>query len=976
MTFLEFSNYLYSMYPDPSTRGRIFERVMVKFFKADPMFNSEIKQIWQWRDFPYKQSLSRDLNDIGIDIVVLTHNDKYWAIQVKFYANETTIYKEDVDTFLSTSGRAFGVLPTLNKFDKRIWVSTSDALTKKADECLTNQTPPVFRINRAILENSGVDWEVLLKDGPVVDAMPVKHKLNKFQLEAIQSASEHFKTNDRGKMIMACGTGKTITSLRIAEKLATTNKLILFCVPSISLIAQSLRQWVNQANGYLNKICVCSDESVTVIDNQSDHIINQINDLPYPATTDATTLYKTYLELDKSKLTVVFTTYQSIDVIMEAQEIGLPEFDIIICDEAHRTAGVIRSHSKTSSFVKVHDNAFIKGSLRLYMTATPRLYNTSTKERAEYKDTILCSMDDPSIFGTQFYKLSFRKAVEEGLLCDYKVLVLTIKEDDPDYISLKRYYNVDKLVQDNIEIARDVKKEFTSIVKIIGSRKALSKKIHGDDSVIREDPKAMLSAVAYCDTLKTTRQIVDQYKTGIDNIDENEDLMDIECERIDGMMSSNLREKKLNWLKNDAEEITDKPVCRILTNVRCLSEGIDVPALDAIIFLAGKNSQIEVVQSVGRVMRQSKGKAFGYIIIPIIVPLGMSAEKALEKSEEYQVVASVVSALRAHDENMDSTIIQIASNKKKPKRIIIVGTSPDKDTQLLNLDDLLNQCTIKDLSNVIYGRLVASLNLKLHWTRWAVDVANIVDKHIKLLTEISQNAGCKKLFDIFIEKLRNSTNNPNLTIRAVIEMLSQHKVTQPIFNALFNDYEFARHNPISIELNSFLDKIDKLVTFDELRDLNDFYDSIKRRASGIDNLEGKQNVIIELYNTFFKTAFPDMTKELGIVYTPIEIVDFIIHSVSDILNNEFGRALTDESVTILDPFTGTGTFITRLLQSGLIRPIDMERKFRKELFAYEIVLLAYYIATINIENTYHDIMNAVDYTPFEGICFTDTFQLN
>src|SRR5690606_9601036 len=188
-------------------------------------------------------------------------------------------------------------------------------------------------------------------------------------------------------------------------------------------------------------------------------------------------------------------------------------------------------------------------------------------------------------------------------------------------------------------------------------------------------------------------------------------------------------------------------------------------------------------------------------------------------------------------------------------------------------------------------------------------------------------------------------------------------------------YSFVKNNAVSTAMQGMLDELEGSTVAEESETLQRFYESVKKRAAGIDNAEGKQRIIIELYDKFFKTAFPKMVEQLGIVYTPVEVVDFIVHSVNDVLKKEFDRSISDENIHILDPFTGTGTFVTRLLQSGLINKKDLRRKYENEIHANEIVLLAYYIAAVNIENAYHDAMGQTEYSPFDGICLTDTFQL-
>ncbi len=210
-------------------------------------------------------------------------------------------------------------------------------------------------------------------------------------------------------------------------------------------------------------------------------------------------------------------------------------------------------------------------------------------------------------------------------------------------------------------------------------------------------------------------------------------------------------------------------------------------------------------------------------------------------------------------------------------------------------------------------------------------------------------------FDAFHKELKNNLNS-EIKQEEAIEMLAQHLVTRPVFEALFEGNEFVQNNAISQAMDKILTELDKTNIEEKTKDLDKFYKSVTFCTAGITETHAKQNLIIKLYESFFAKAFKKTTDKLGIVYTPVEVVDFIIHSVDDVLRNEFGKSLGSRGVSILDPFTGTGTFITRLLQSKLIKPEDMEYKYRYDIHANEIVLLAYYIAAINIESTYHSLM--------------------
>jgi len=1002
-------------------KGERFERLMKAYLLTDPKYTAKFQKVWLWSEFPGKDDLGG--SDTGIDLVALTIEGDYWAIQCKCYQEGAVIDKPTVDTFLSTSSRTFkGENLKTQSFAQRLWISTTNKWGTNATQAIQNQNPPVIRLGLADLQNAPVNWTDLERGISGEEARTAKKQLRPHQTLALNKTHEYFKENDRGKLIMACGTGKTFNSLRIAENETNGKGLILFLVPSIALLGQTLNEWYADANELINAICICSDPEITKKRKQLDDIdTSSVIDLAYPASTDVNTILHQFRALQFSKnngLTVVFSTYQSIEVIAKAQKTlakELPqyaEFDLIICDEAHRTTGVSLAGEDESAFTKVHNNDFIKAKKRLYMTATPRLYDDNTKSKAAQAEALLCSMDDVAMYGDEIYRIGFGEAVEKDLLTDYKVLVLTLSENDVPPA-------VQKMISDEeSEINTD------DASKLIGCINALSKQVLGDEGIIKEtDPDPMRRAVAFCQSIAASKAITSTFNAATDAYieelpaEKRESMQKVTSKHIDGTMSATDRNDLLSWLKAEPEERE----CRILTNVRCLSEGVDVPSLDAVMFLSARNSQVDVVQSVGRVMRKAPNKKYGYIIIPVVIPSNVEADKALNDNERYKVVWTVLNALRAHDDRFNATVNKIELNKHRPSQIIVGRPEvsfddngkpvyPDYDGDSKSSKDLAEQLSLQfeQLQSVVFARMVQKVGDRRYWEQWAKSVAEIAQRQIERITKlIDENPKHQKAFDAFLKGLHKNIN-PSTAKTDAVEMLSQHIITKPVFDALFEGYSFVQNNPMSQSMQKMLDLLEGEALEKDTETLQKFYESVKTRASGIDNATGKQRIIIELYDKFFKTAFPKMVEKLGIVYTPIEIVDFIIHSVNDILIKEFGRTLSDENVNILDPFTGTGTFITRLLQTGLINKEDLLRKYTHEIYCNEIVLLAYYIAAVNIENTFHDLMADVvttptkviglntteenlsiaaepeaechvaakqAYYPFEGICLTDTFQL-
>lgn len=957
--------------------GDRFERMMLRFFELDPLYADRFDKVWMWNDWPDKGAVG----DIGIDLVARERASRELvAIQCKFFLPEHTLAKGDIDSFFTAMGR--------EQFTSGMIVCTTDKWGKNADDALNHQSKPVTRLSIHDLQASPIDWSRFDARRPQkLDRLP-KHQPRPHQQEAIRDVINGLRDTDRGKLIMACGTGKTFTALKIAEEQAPGGS-ILFLVPSLSLLAQTLREWTAHATHGIHALAVCSDVSIGKrrTKKQDDTEDITVHDLAFPATTNDKQLSAQYRRMAKvaaneggEKITVVFSTYHSIEAVAKAQKAGLPDFDLVICDEAHRTTGVTLVGEDESHFVKVHDSEFIKAKKRLYMTATPRIYGDDAKSKAKDASAEIASMDDPAVFGEELHRLGFGEAVKHGLLTDYKVLVLAV---DESYVA--------KTFQK--QLASKSELNLDDATRITGCWNGLEKRFESvkDAPDLQGDAQPMRRAVAFSRTIKDSKQFVEQFHQIVEAYKEDHpdlDVLDIEADHVDGSFDALRRNALLDWLKQDAPGKT----ARILSNARCLSEGVDVPALDAVMFLNPRNSVVDVVQSVGRVMRLAPDKRFGYIILPIGIPADKTPEEALKDNEKYKVVWQVLQALRAHDDRFNATINQIELNKNRPDNIQVIGvgggtgdddgsaSTGDSKPKVREVQGAFAFPQLDEWKDAIYAKMVKKVGDRAYWATWASDIARIAEQHITRIKALvkDKDAPYADDFATFLKSLQDSLN-PAVTADEAVEMLAQHLITRPVFDALFAHYAFTEHNPVSKSMQSMLDKLDEQAVSKEAETLEKFYASVRDRAAGLDNAEARQRVIIELYDEFFKNAFPKMAERLGIVYTPVEVVDFIVHSVQDILRSEFDSALGDKDVHIIDPFTGTGTFLVRLLQSGLIDRKDLSRKFKKELHANEIVLLAYYIAAINIEETFHGLMNTDDtraaYEPFDGIVLTDTFQL-
>ncbi len=929
-------------------KGAKFEVLMKNFLPLN--YRGEIEKVMLWQEFSNEK-------DLGIDLVAETSGGEFWAIQCKFYAENTTIEKSAVDSFISNSGRTFNG----KKFSLRIFISTSDNFTENAAKMFENQTPPVIQIGMEDLRNAAVDWEKL----DAGEFVRLQRNLRDYQIEALDAAHEHFKNNERGKLIMACGTGKTFTSLRIAEDLTQNCGLVLFLVPSLSLVKQTLNEWTNFSADAIRAICVCSDKTVAA----DDDIKNVM--LKIPVTNQPEEISAAVNRKGNFGMTVIFSTYQSIEKVIAAKL----NFDLVICDEAHRTAGNSKKDKDSKLFSLVHDNAEIISKRRLYMTATPKLYSENLKNTAKEKNLTVWSMDDENIFGKEFFRISFKRAIELNCLSDYKLLIFAVSENEVKQAMRAEIFDaVEKFIEEKYgKSSKEIKLSFDvdDIAKLVGTINAMSKRVTKDSEILLEgDLQPMNKAVAFLPKIvnsKVTAHIFETienlYKAGLPET-ERQKLITIETEHVDGSMTSGDREESLQKLKN-----TPKNICKIISNVRCLSEGVDVPSLDAVIFLTPKKSKIDIIQAVGRALRIAKDKKFGYVIVPIIVPSVVNGETKKffeENNEKYATIYEVARMLGAHDETMNVEIERLQATGKSTK--IKILRTPEFDAEQTNLPFDIFQTEL-------IAQVVNHAGNKNYWLDWAQKVSVIVQRHTQRIKEIIavKDSPQAAAFQIFLDDLHKIIN-PAITAADAVDMLAQHLITRPVFEALFENYSFAQSNAVSNSMQKILYQLDKTGLQYERAELKDFYDKVKDSCRDMGDAANRQKIIVSLYDSFFKMALPLTVQKLGIVYTPVEVVDFILNSVNDVLQKEFHRSISDENVHILDPFTGTGTFITRLIQSGLIQPKDLLRKYKYELHANEIVLLAYYIAAINIENSFHSVAATDEYQNFNGICLTDTFQ--
>ena len=1011
-------------------KGKRFEVLIKRFLQAEPTYKERFSDVWLWTEWPYRMGKG----DIGIDLVARESvSGRYVAIQCKCYDNGHAVSEKDLETFFLAAGSTWATDNAKeDTFESTMVFATSYYQSKNLASLIQRQAKPCQYIGLSDLERyEDIDWAALEK-GKIHKVK--KNEVREHQREAIDSVISSFKGGtERGKMIMACGTGKTFTALRLVEEYTGGEGCVLFLAPSIALVAQSLREWMCQTTSKLHPIAVCSDSTASDGRELGDLTAR---DLPSPATTNPDAIGANYRKFKDGHLTVIFSTYASLDKVCAAQKKGrLPEFDITICDEAHRTAGASMlgedGDLSESDLRRVHDQKYLKSKKRLYMTATPKVYGEAVHEKARQTEgAVLADMNDVTLYGEELYTLPFSRAVRENLLTDYKVLVLCVDEqyagglvqkslvadgDEPgegqlklaDAVRLVGCYNgLRKRMVREVKAHAKTQADILQGAADYGEEAGIAEAAEDDapyspdhfdsheEDFILSDPGPMLRAVSFAGFIKDSKTFAKEWEVVVDAIRENEageaDFLPSVMQHVDGTMPMSERERLLHWLKEPSGG-----ECRILSNAKCLSEGVDVPALDAIMFLAPKRSQIDIVQSVGRVMRKDPQgrKKYGYIIIPIGIPRDADANELLDKDERFKVVWQVLQALRSHDDRLEAEINSVDFNRREPggggelPHVGVRGvtgkhthdgeTEGVQDSPTQGVLPLIFAKKVAEYKDAIFAKMVERCGTKPYWEKWAKDISVIAERQQRAIAELAAQPEHAQRFTAFVNGLKENIR-PDIDTRDAVEMLSMQLVSRPVFNALFGEYEFAEKNPVSVTMNAMLDFVEGKIGQDDLKTLRNFYEDVKNRAGALKTAAARQTVIKELYENFFQNAFKKMSEKLGIVYTPVEVVDFIVHSVHRVLQQEFGvqDGIGAEGVRILDPFTGTGTFIVRAIQSGLIKRSALPRKYRQELFASEIVLLAYYIACINIEVAYHGAVGQEEYEPFEGICLTDTFMMH
>ncbi len=1026
-------------------QGRTFEQFIHQVFTKHPgdWGRDRFENVWLWRDWPDNVDY-RGRIDIGVDIVAKqteTYGGGLVAVQAKY--GSSTVRKAEVDSFLGASES--------EKFKLRLIVTTR-SLTSNVQAQLENANPECQVITTQDIAGWFDDRESLVGALEQFDVRPShfvtkRHELHDFQREAIKGIQAELEGKDRTKLILPCGTGKSFVALRTAEKLFGSGKTIAYLVPSLALVRQTIKEWSRHRDRDvpIEYIAVCSDKTVGRDDGTS------VIEMPIPVTTRPKKLAERLSKpVPGGAMRVVFCTYQSSDVL--ALALSLLErdgkkatLDLIIADEAHRTTGIEDNKQKkkklkhpdkeisslphaseienTSPFLLLHSDTYLPARKRIYMTATPRVFTPTHRKKLEQRnfDGQSYSMDDVETYGDEAYRMSFAHAIKEGYLSDYEIVIIGGTQDDFEREVAGREIDVGGEQIDS-----------ETIIKLAGCWDALasplSKGQHPELPIgginLDQYGEPCRSALVFASRVKESKRIQKVWNDVIkwysasdeEPSDGQTELLELSVNHLDAKTPAFERDAQLDRLRQVHKD-TAGNVCELLTNVRVLTEGVDVPSLDAVVFLQTRRSPIDVTQAVGRVMRRAPHKKIGYVIIPVVLQLQMSwdwgdvkaaAEKTLRKSA-FEPVYEIIRALRSHDERLNYEIEAGAL----PVTFKLLPPLKRDDSVRDDLKDTIYADPEKFRQAIAekFGSLVieecGDRHMYLQWGKHAAEISDKIET--KINAHVDNNSAVEEHFNGFLVDLQKAVS-PNINRTMAVSMLAHHIVTLPVFDEFFSQSHFADDNPVSAAIQKVLDafEVEGMEYRAELEPLERPYQMMRtalhadelvdedqrceRNLEKIQDRDAKKlDILRQIYESFFRQAIPGQVKSMGIAYTPVEIVDFVLHSIEAICQKEFGKSISDKNVRILEPFAGTGTFLARLLNlrdndgNYLIREPDLSRKYRREFFGNELLLLPYYIANLNIEATKHQRQveeagvadpSKLSYEPFESLSLVDTLLLD
>ena len=1051
--------------------GVRWEQVVVSFLSTDPLYRRRFASVEPFADWAARDAARGTTQDRGVDLIATRHDGKLAAIQCKFTGDiSKKLSKGAVDSFLANTEN--------RDYAERLVVFSGFEVTRHLEEQLAaDREIPVQLLAGKVLSQANVTWsELTAIETGMLARRPLK-AIRPHQRKAVDKAKAELAkaAEARTKLVMACGSGKTYTSLILAEEIAGPGRRVLYAVPSIALLGQTMRSWAEEEDregrGVKHSyIGVCSDPKTGKRGGDGTDA-SDLAQMEFSVTTDPDKIHQAlYQPIPEDTMQVVFCTYQSLPQILQAQSRGAPGFFLALADEAHRTTGVQDDKPKAmpkadaplsngelpevSPFQLIHNH--IKAQKRVYMTATPKVFSDASKARKSAQNRAVWSMDDPEIFGETCHELSFSKAITEDLLSDYKVVLAQSPAS---------------LCQDVLAIflntpeAQELDEKDAQLLTegVVAQMIGLYNTLRGNsDHPAGWQP--LYKTIVYTNRIVDSKRFAAVFPVFAAHLDglvaksqgkkaPPQNLPAIAVRHVDGGMGANQRAGHLHWLDSARQD----GEIRILSNAKCLSEGVDVPSLDALCFLQPKGSHIDIVQSVGRVMRKVPHKSFGYVVLPLVLPdtIGDYGEH-IRKDDFWKTTWAVLRALRSHDERFARELgVMELDGDRWPKNLICTTTQTDLSSKVaafadsdstagtasttrailadeddpsasqakadgmwqtpegkkpsydstdsadgqpstqaathmithteptlpLDFSELLKQHPDEALSFVlaqIRSAVVEKVGDRQYWHTWSQDAHTA---YVTILARIeriyAQYPAVKRQIDQTTEGLE-ATLGERATVDETISILAQYIVIKPVFEALFGTAENFEDSPLSTAMSQLHKEIRWLRLENETAKLESFYQSVIDTAEAITRPEDKQTLIKRLYEDFIRTAFPEAAKDYGVVYTPNELVNFVLRSVDWSLKEELGIAdgLADENVEILDPFAGTGTFLVNLIQNESLLPDDkLPHTYKNNLHTTEIMALPYWATELNMEQAYQARRPQDGYVPFENGVLADTFQM-
>ena len=990
--------------PETAAGGNAFEDLCKFYVENGPWGKVSGAAVWKWKDpgNPLRLNAAsekdRSSKDTGCDLVAQTPDGGYYVIQCKYYPESQLTLDYAHLANVAALAERYSV-PQKHV----IFCYVAKSVSSQAESVLSHYT--CFREDD--FENPDFDW------APMFGGERKPKKLRDYQKEAIEACIEGFKAEEEegkpqvGKLIMACGTGKTFTALGLAKRLSKGEPYtVLFLAPSIALVSQSFQSWALEED--ISSLIVCSDSTAGTQKgmDEEEEMDETIADIASPDVTTNSEEMREKWEKIKGQgrvLRVVFSTYQSLEAVHEFQEKSGVKFDLTICDEAHRTAS--REEAK---FAKAAEPGYINTVKKLFMTATPKIYSDTVKAKAEDEyATVLYSMDDETKYGPEFYRFGFGEAVDKEVLCDYRVLILAMKKSAPELEDLKKLVTSTDVAKDKMaELKREISRARSERTRALAQKNmlefekklaTLAGKIQGayidlsdleasiqgevakdfDGKVVlktvegkgdfedREGSHFAHSAIGFANSIRNSKIITQALSSeAFPGKDPK-----IFSRHIDGKMSSDRRLEDLIWLKQGQKQ----DEIRLVTNAQCLSEGVDVPNLDAVVFFEKRQSQIGIIQAVGRVMRQAEGKKYGYIILPIMLSDNETPESMLEDSDEYAAIWQVLQSMRSVDERLDAVINTLALSRKAEKK---KNKGKKKQEGVEELDQPQKQRSLFDeeMQKALVSFVLSKCGSSMYWDDWVSNISGSVQNMINEIDELADTPEIKPKFEAFVENL-SKTLHKEQSKEDAVNLIAQFIVTRPVFSILFPASDFDS-NPISRALEGIADDFKGAYSAYD-KELGELKFSMEQAAKAVAKDPGaRKRLVKNFYEKFYQKVFPKEADANGVVYTPEPVVDFMIKQTDRLLQRNFGKKLQDEGIEILDPFSGTGTFVTRLLDKdlGVIDDEHIGKKYEKEIWANEIMPTAYYISTLNIEDAMKQ--RTGEAKSFPGAVLTDTFRIS